>query len=77
MEHTQAYKALLQVARENGTTLENVIAEIESGIREAIATAKRENNQAALDKWKDIPCAGEYPTAPELITYVGNQVKYS
>ena len=75
MENSQAYNALLQVAERNGTSLENVIHEIESSIREAIDTAKRENNQLALNKWKEIPCAGEYPSAVELITYIGAQVK--
>lgn len=75
MENTQAYYALLQVAEKNGTSVENVITEIEKGIRETIDTARKENNQVALAQWANIPCKGEYPTAAEFITYVGGQVR--
>ena len=75
MENAQAYYALLQVAQRNGTSVETVIAEIEKSIRETYDNAKKENNQAALAQWANIPCKGEYPTAAEFITYVGSQVK--
>lgn len=75
MENIQAYGALLKVAQNNGVSLEEVIKEIEIGIQDAIETAKKENNQAILDKWKNIPCAGDSPTAVELITYIGSQLK--
>lgn len=77
MDNLNAYGALLQVAQNNGTSLETVIAEIEKAIVDTITTAKKENNQAVLAKWAKIPAAGDYPTAAELITYIGNQVRNS
>lgn len=74
MENLRAYAALIQVAQNNGTSLETVIAEIESFIAEAIANAEKTRNQAVLDKWKAIPCAGECPTATELIAYISSQI---
>ena len=74
MENLHAYAALLQVAQNNGTSLEEVVAEIESFITDAITTATTEQNQQVLNRWKEIPCAGEFPTAAELITYICTQL---
>lgn len=74
MENIQAYGALLKVAHNNGVSLKEVITEIEKAIQDAIDTAKRENNQIILERWKKIPYAGEYPTAVEFITYASKQL---
>ena len=74
MENIRAYAALMKVAHNNGISLEEVITEIEKGIRETIDTAKRENNLLALKRWKKIPSVGEYPTAVEFITYAVKQL---
>ncbi len=75
MENIQAYKALLQVAEENGVSLNEVITEIESAIRDAVEQAIRDNNLEALAMWAQIPCQGEYPSAVELIAYIGGQIR--
>lgn len=74
MENRKAYKALLQVAENNGLSLDEVIGEIESAIKDAIETAKRENNQEALSMWAQIPSKGEYPTAVEVIAAMGDKI---
>ncbi len=74
MKNLRTYAALLQVAQNNGTSLDAVVAQIEDMINEAIASAEKTNNQAVLNKWKAIPCAGEPPTAAELITYISSQL---
>ena len=66
--------ALLQVAYENGVSLNMVINEIETAIKNALDQAKKEQNQEALTMWKKIPSVGEYPTAVELITYIGGKI---
>lgn len=75
MDKLRAYSALLQTAQKSGITIEQAIAEIEFSINEAINTAKANNNQAALNQWKLIPCKNEYPTALELIAYLGEKIK--
>ena len=74
MEITNAYMALLKVAYENGISLNMVITEIESAIKNAVDRAKKEQNQEALKIWKQIPSVGEYPTAVELIMYIGGKI---
>ena len=74
MENRKAYKALIQVAENNGLSLDEVIGEIESAIKDAIQTAKRENNQEALSMGAQIPSKGEYPTAVEVIAAMGDMI---
>ena len=75
MENIQAYKALLQVAEKNGVSLNEVVTEIETAIRNSIEQAIKDNNVEALAMWAQIPCQGEYPSAVELITHIGGQIR--
>lgn len=70
----KAYRALEEIARRDGTTVEEVIRDIEIGINETIDLAIRENNVAVLNKWKKIPCVGSQPTASELIACLGERL---
>lgn len=75
MDIKRAHRVLEEVARKNGTTVEEVIRNIEEGIDEAIDKAIRENNVAVLEEWAKIPCVGNRPTAAELITCLGERLR--
>ena len=60
-----ARRALEEVARRNGVTVEEVRREISKAILLA---------QPRSDGWREIPCAGAAPTPEELIAYCAEQV---
>lgn len=60
-----ARRALEEVARRNGVTVEEVRREISLAIPMARPKA---------DSWREIPCAGSVPTPEELIAYCAEQV---
>ena len=74
-KHTGAYRALQQVARQEGVTVEQVIREIESSIRMAYAESLKKGDRAALKKWQSIPCEGELPNALEMVEHLSGQLK--
>ena len=74
MNTKRAYRVLEEIARNNQTTVLEVIRDIEQGINETIDQAIKENNVVVLNAWKQIPCAGERPTATELIVYIGERL---
>ena len=49
MENTNAYMALLQVAYENGVSLNMVINEIETAIKNALDQAKKRTKSGSVD----------------------------
>ncbi len=63
MNTDRANHALEKLARQKGLPVESVIAEIESAIAQTAAGQSRE-------LFRKIPCAGELPTAPEMIAYI-------
>ena len=65
-----AERALQEVARQNGMTLE----EVKKEIRLAMLAGLCNTDPAVQARWKDIPCAGEVPTPEELIAYVATMV---
>ena len=69
----RAYHALRKVAQMEGITVQQVIRNIDDAIREAYSSAKDENNQEVLKRWKEVPCEGELPTALELVAYLGEK----
>ena len=71
-----AYRALQQVAKQQGTTLEHIIEEINKSIRIAYADAVRIGDMAAIERWKQIPSEGVLPNALELVEYIGLQVMF-
>ncbi len=62
----RATNALNEVARNHGITLDEVRKEID----DAIAEARSCPDPIVQAKWKEIPCAGEVPTAEEVMVYV-------
>lgn len=61
----RAKRAIEEVARRNGVTVEEVRREI--GLAILMARPKG-------DSWREIPCAGTVPTPEELIAYCAEQV---
>ena len=73
MDTDKAYRILLQVARKENTTIDDVINEINIAIAFAIATSVADGNQSAMSRWKTIPCKDAIPNALELIAYLGER----
>ena len=61
----RAKRAIEEIARRNGVTVEEVRREISLAILMARPKA---------DSWREIPCAGAVPTPEELIAYCAEQV---
>lgn len=70
MEEKAAYMALEEVAKQRGITVEEVVHEIDKTIQLAFENVQNTNNKKALEKWKMIPCAGDRPTAVELLSFL-------
>lgn len=70
MDKARAAKVLEQVARENGVDVETVIREIECAIREAMDT----DDVNVCSLWERIPRRGVYPTAVEMVAYLGDSL---
>ena len=68
-----AYEALRMVARKEGTSVKQVIRDIDDAILEAYKKKQKENNREALALWHGIPCKGNLPTALELVIYLSEQ----
>ena len=64
----RAHVLLERVAQNNGVSYKEVKSEIEAAIR--IAMANSSGNAYAQRFWKAVPCAGEIPTAEELLAYM-------
>ena len=73
MDRHRAQRALEETARRNGISTEQVIAEIEEAIAEAVSQAQREGNRSILACWDQIPCEGDVPNAYELVAYIGHK----
>lgn len=69
-EEKKVEKILRQVARREGVTVAQVRRDINDAIRQAIEISKLENNQHALELWRQVPCKGEIPTPEELIPWI-------
>ena len=74
-KYIKAYLTLKLTALIEHCTYKEVYESIEESIMDAYSTAVREENQAALDAWKKIPCKGNIPTPLELIDYLGRKCK--
>lgn len=66
MDVERARWAMKKIARRQGLTEKQVVADIEFAIDEALETAHRESDLEVLAKWEAIPCKGSRPTAYEL-----------
>ena len=70
-KHPAAYCVLQKVAKQQGTTVEHVIDEINKSIRYAYDDSIRKGDLKAISIWKAIPCEGELPDALEFMEYMG------
>ena len=71
MDKQRAYRALQETARKRGVSVEEVIAEIDKAIAQAMKNCENDNNTNAMNIWKMIPCEGEVPTAVEVVAFFG------
>ena len=70
-DHKRAYRTLRKIAKQEGVSVAYVTASIEQAAREACADAQRMGDIHALAMWKAIPKEGEFPTAVEILAYMG------
>lgn len=70
MDLEKAHNALVLTAMQKGITVEEVRYEIDLVIREAMA----DPNPLIRQRWKDMPKAGDVPTAEEVIAYVSDML---
>ena len=68
MDLLRAENVLVRVAQENGVDVETVIWEIERAVQEAMDT----DDVTVHARWDSIPRAGAYPTAVEVVAYLGD-----
>lgn len=71
MDTLAAKRAIKHIANQQGTSFEEIVREIDLAIDEAI----KASDDAALERWSQIPCCGERPTAVELIAYIGRKLR--
>ena len=66
MDIKKSESILIQIAKQEGVSIETVRGDIEAAIAEA-----RDNPDPKVKAfWKSVPCKGEYPTPEEAITYM-------
>lgn len=68
MDLEKAHNALVLTALQKGMTVEEVRHEIDLSIREAMANP----DPLIQQRWKNMPKAGNVPTAEELIAYASD-----
>ena len=73
-KHPAAYRALEKAARQQGTTVEHVINEINKSIRYAYDESVHKGDLKAIALWKEIPCEGNLPDALEFVEYMGGRL---
>lgn len=77
MEFRKAKRAIRRVAKKYGITEQEAVKEIENAIHSAIMESNRNEDQAVLDRWKEVPSSGAYPNAYELVEYLAEKVNNS
>ena len=70
MEKTKARKAIEETAKNRGVSTAEVIFEMEAAIYAAYQQALSTNDKALLEKWEQIPRAGQLPNAEEFISHI-------
>ena len=71
MNTAKAKKALKQLAKREGVSVETVRHEIEI----AIAEARKSTDPKAQAFWKSVPHKGEYPTPEEVIVHLAGMTR--
>ena len=77
MELKKARWSIRQVAKNHGLSEEEVVKEIEIAIQAAFESVLREKDAVALERWREIPCAGVIPNAYELVDYLSCKINKS
>lgn len=77
MNKTQIQRSIFMIAKDNNISVEEVMKEMENCILEARETAFRDQNQKAMNEWKNTPSEGEIPTVYEFIAYMADLVRKS
>ena len=67
----KAERALKQLAKKEGVSVETVRHEIEI----AISAARKSTDPKAQNFWKSVPRKGEYPTPEEVIVHLAAMTK--
>lgn len=67
-------KILKQVAKENGVTVEEVLADIQEAITEAWTNPPKDGGVTAAYQ-RRVPSRGEIPTPEELIRYAAGEIQ--
>jgi len=71
MNTAKAKRAMRQLAKEKGIS----VAEVRREIEIVLEDVRNNPDPAIQEKWKAIPCKGEYPTPEEVITYFAKTIK--
>lgn len=71
MNVVKAERALKQLAKKEGVSVETVRHEIEI----AIAEARKSTDPKAQKFWKTVPHKGEYPTPEEVIVHLAGMTR--
>lgn len=72
-DHKRAYRTLCKIAKQEGVSVAYVTASIERAAREAWADAQRVGDLNALKMWNSTPKTGEFPSAVEILAYMGKR----
>lgn len=70
MREKEARRAIREWAVREGVTEKKIIADIEEMIHTTLEEIHQRGDLASIQKWAQIPCQGEIPTALELIGYL-------
>ena len=74
-DHKRAYRTLCKIVKQEGVSVAYVTASIEQAAREAWADAQSVGALNALKMWDFISKTGEFPSAVEILAYMGKQYK--
>ena len=70
--HKKAWKALRQIAKREGVSVDYVTEHIEQAVKEAYMHAQIIGDERVLGLWAKIPREGALPNAVEMIEYMGS-----
>lgn len=66
--------ALEETARREGVSYDTVVNSIEEAVSDAIERCIQQGDETTLARIRQIPCAGNTPTALEIVAYMCDRV---
>lgn len=75
MKEKEARRALRKLAAKRGVPEKKITADIEEMIRVTLEDIHKQGDSVSIQKWAQIPCRGEIPTALELIGYLSEELE--